>query len=72
MGAATNTAMQLFERLSMSYLPTEAVQAMAQKGVECLKFQEKLFRNIAHEHKIRDPKVEEELDENYDHMDPHL
>ncbi|KAE9454302.1 hypothetical protein C3L33_13804, partial [Rhododendron williamsianum] len=72
MGVATNTAMQLFERLSMSYLSVEAIQAMAQKGIECLKFQEKLFRKIAHEHKIRDPQVEEEFDEDYDHVDPHL
>ncbi|KAG5521616.1 hypothetical protein RHGRI_033996 [Rhododendron griersonianum] len=72
MGVATNTVMQLFERLSMSYLSVEAVQAMAQKGIECLKFQEKLFRKIAHEHKIRDPQVEEEFDEDYDHVDPHL
>ncbi|KAI8572535.1 hypothetical protein RHMOL_Rhmol01G0207100 [Rhododendron molle] len=71
-GAATNIAMQLFERLSMSYLSAEAVQAMAQKGIECLKFQEKLFRKIAPEHKIRDPQVHEEFDEDYDHMDPHL
>ncbi|KAG5524633.1 hypothetical protein RHGRI_031340 [Rhododendron griersonianum] len=56
----------------MSYLSVEAVQAMAQKGIECLKFQEKLFRKIAHEHKIRDPQVEEEFDEDYDHVDPHL
>ncbi|KAI8571997.1 hypothetical protein RHMOL_Rhmol01G0164300 [Rhododendron molle] len=37
-----------------------------------MKFQEKLFRKIAPEHKIRDPEVEEEFDEDYDHMDPHL
>ncbi|KAI8550005.1 hypothetical protein RHMOL_Rhmol06G0070200 [Rhododendron molle] len=72
MGAATNTAMQLFERLSMLDLSAEAVQAMAQKGVQCLKFQEKLFRKIAPEHKIRDPLVEEEFDEDYDQMNPHL
>ncbi|KAF7130633.1 hypothetical protein RHSIM_Rhsim10G0104700 [Rhododendron simsii] len=72
MGAATNTAMQLFERLSMPNLSAEAVQAMAQKAVECLKFQEKLFRKIAPEHKIRDTQEHEEFDENYDHMDPHL
>ncbi|KAI8537178.1 hypothetical protein RHMOL_Rhmol09G0004700 [Rhododendron molle] len=72
MGAATNTAMQLFERLSMLDLSAEAVQAMAQKGVQCLKFQEKLFRKIAPEHKIRDPQVEEEFDEDYDQMNPHL
>ncbi|XP_058218259.1 uncharacterized protein LOC131329200 [Rhododendron vialii] len=72
MGAATNTAMQLFERLFMPYVSAEAVQAMTQKGVECLKFQEKLFRKIAPEHKIRDPQVHEEFDEDYDHMDPHL
>ncbi|KAI8570238.1 hypothetical protein RHMOL_Rhmol01G0018700 [Rhododendron molle] len=64
--------MQLFESLSMPYLSAEAVQAMAQKGIECLKFQEKLFRKIAPEHKIRDPQVHEEFDEDYDHMDPHL
>ncbi|KAF7132729.1 hypothetical protein RHSIM_Rhsim09G0050600 [Rhododendron simsii] len=72
MGAATNIAMQLFERLSMPNLSAEAVQAMAQKGVECLKFQEKLFRKIAPEHKIRDPQQREEFDEDYDHMEPHL
>ncbi|KAI8556195.1 hypothetical protein RHMOL_Rhmol05G0233200 [Rhododendron molle] len=64
--------MQLFERLSMLDLSAEAVQAMAQKGVQCLKFQEKLFRKIAPEHKIRDPLVEEEFDEDYDQMNPHL
>ncbi|KAI8567220.1 hypothetical protein RHMOL_Rhmol02G0104000 [Rhododendron molle] len=72
MGATTNTAMQLFERLSMPYLSVEAVQAMAQKGVQCLKFQEKLFRKIAPEHKIQDPQIEEEFDEDYDQMNPHL
>ncbi|KAG5548714.1 hypothetical protein RHGRI_014164 [Rhododendron griersonianum] len=72
MGAATNTVMILFERLSQPYLSAEAVQAMAQKGIKCLKFQEKLFRKIAPEHKIRDPQLEEEFDEDYDHMDPHL
>ncbi|KAF7112702.1 hypothetical protein RHSIM_RhsimUnG0202400 [Rhododendron simsii] len=64
--------MQLFERLSMPNLSAEAVQSMAQKGVECLKFQEKLFRKIAPEHKIWDPQEQEEFDEDYDHMDPHL
>ncbi|KAG5550245.1 hypothetical protein RHGRI_015266 [Rhododendron griersonianum] len=72
MGAATNTTMQLFERLSMPFASAEVVQAMAQRGVECLKFQEKLFRKIAPEHKIRDPQIHEEFDEDYDHMDPHL
>ncbi|KAF7114253.1 hypothetical protein RHSIM_RhsimUnG0097200 [Rhododendron simsii] len=72
MGAATYTAMQLFERLSMPNLSAEAVQSMAQKGVECLKFQEKLFRKIAPEHKIRDPQEQEEFDEDYDRIDPHL
>ncbi|KAI8535909.1 hypothetical protein RHMOL_Rhmol10G0212000 [Rhododendron molle] len=61
--------MQLFERLSMPYLLAEVIQAMAQKGVKCLKFQEKLFRKIATEHKIQDLQVEEEFDEDYD---PHL
>ncbi|KAI8571965.1 hypothetical protein RHMOL_Rhmol01G0161900 [Rhododendron molle] len=56
----------------MPYLFTKAVQAMSQKGVECLKFQEKLFRKIAPEHKIRDPQVEEEFNEDYDRMDPYL
>ncbi|KAG5540799.1 hypothetical protein RHGRI_020885 [Rhododendron griersonianum] len=72
MGAATNTAMQLFERLCMPFVSAEAVQAMAQRGVECLKFQEKLFRKIAPEHKIWDPQIQEEFDEEYGHMDPHL
>ncbi|KAF7143709.1 hypothetical protein RHSIM_Rhsim05G0123000 [Rhododendron simsii] len=72
MGAATNTGMQLFARLSMPNLSAKSVQAMAQKGVECLKFQEKLFRKIAPEHKIRDTQEQEEFDEDYDHMDPHL